>query len=80
LGNDSIIREVAGHVSPKMLAHYSHVRMSAKRKALDALSAKPTQTVSEPRSEGSYGTNHGTNSVDESEAKPQVMLSGLRHR
>ena len=28
---------IAGHVSPKMLAHYSHVRMDAKRKALDAL-------------------------------------------
>ena len=29
---------IAGHVSPKMLAHYSHVRMEAKRKALDMLS------------------------------------------
>jgi hypothetical protein len=36
--NDSIIREIAGHVSPKMLAHYSHVRMETKRKVLDALS------------------------------------------
>jgi integrase len=34
--NDSIIREIAGHVSTKMLAHYSHVRMETKRKALDA--------------------------------------------
>jgi integrase len=29
--NDSIIREIAGHVSPKMLSHYSHVRMETKR-------------------------------------------------
>ena len=29
---------IAGHVSPKMLAHYSHVRLDAKRHALDALS------------------------------------------
>ena len=28
---------IAGHVSPKMLAHYSHVRLDAKRKALAAL-------------------------------------------
>jgi hypothetical protein len=29
---------IAGHVSPKMLAHYSHVRLDAKRSDLDALS------------------------------------------
>ena len=29
---------VAGHVSQRMLARYSHVRMEAKRQALDALS------------------------------------------
>ena len=33
------IMAIAGHVSPKMLAHYSHVRMDAKRKALAGLAA-----------------------------------------
>jgi hypothetical protein len=28
---------IAGHVSQRMLAHYSYVRIDAKRKALDAL-------------------------------------------
>ena len=28
---------IAGHVSQQMLAHYSHVRIDAKRTALDAL-------------------------------------------
>ena len=28
---------IAGHVSQPMLVHYSHVRVEAKRKALDAL-------------------------------------------
>ena len=37
--NDSIIREIAGHVSPKMLAHYSHVRLDAKRKVIARLAA-----------------------------------------
>ena len=68
--NDSIIREIAGHVSPKMLAHYSHVRMDTKRKALDALAGG---------SEGSYGTNNDTNSSAQSTDKPQLM-SGLTHR
>jgi hypothetical protein len=28
---------IAGHVSQRMLSHYSHVRIEAKRQALDAL-------------------------------------------
>ena len=36
--SDQTIMSVAGHVSPRMLARYSHVRMEAKRQALDALS------------------------------------------
>src|SRR6476646_4139107 len=37
--SDRTIMSIAGHVSQRMLAHYSHVRIEAKRKALDALSA-----------------------------------------
>jgi len=35
--SDRTIMSIAGHVSQQMLAHYSHVRIEAKRKALDAL-------------------------------------------
>jgi integrase len=35
--SDRTIMSIAGHVSQRMLAHYSHVRIEAKRKALDAL-------------------------------------------
>ena len=38
--SDSTIMSIAGHVSRKMLAHYSHVRMDAKRNALDALTMR----------------------------------------
>jgi integrase len=38
--SDQTIMAIAGHVSPKMLAHYSHVRLEAKRQALNALSEK----------------------------------------
>ena len=37
--SDQTIMAIAGHVSTKMLAHYSHIRIEAKRKALDALSS-----------------------------------------
>ena len=45
---------IAGHVSQRMLAHYSHVRIEAKRKALDALAVgvKPV----------GYDTNNDTTS------------------
>ena len=62
--NDSIIREIAGHVSPKMLAHYSHVRIETKRKVLDALSGG---------SGGGYDTNNDTNSRAQSTEQPQVI-------
>jgi len=36
--SDQTIMSIAGHVSARMLAHYSHVRLKAKRDALEALS------------------------------------------
>ena len=36
--SDATIKSIAGHVSQKMLEHYSHVRRQRKRQALDALS------------------------------------------
>jgi hypothetical protein len=38
---------IAGHVSRKMIEHYSHIRMEAKRAALDAIAAQPSQAVFE---------------------------------
>ena len=35
--SDQTIMSIAGHVSRKMLEHYSHVRLAAKRQALEAL-------------------------------------------
>ena len=43
---------IAGHISPRMLEHYSHFRMDAKRKALEALGARGLT--------GGYGTNSDT--------------------
>jgi integrase len=51
--SDSTIMAIAGHVSRRMLERYSHVRMEAKRTALEAL-AVSTKTAG-------YDTNHDTN-------------------
>jgi integrase len=37
---DQTIMDIAGHVSRQMLKHYSHIRMQAKREALEAVSEK----------------------------------------
>jgi integrase len=44
---DETIRDIAGHVSKEMLKHYSHIRMEAKRKALEAIVTKPGPTATE---------------------------------
>jgi len=63
--SDQTVMAIAGHVSPKMLAHYSHVRLDAKRSALDAISGGG--------SKGGYGTNHDTNVPPPSKPTPQVV-------
>jgi len=52
--SDSTIMAIAGHVSRRMLERYSHVRMEAKRKAMEALAAS-TKTAG-------YDSNRDTNS------------------
>ena len=38
--SERTIMAIAGHVSSRMLEHDSHIRMDAKRKALEALSGR----------------------------------------
>jgi integrase len=53
--SDSTIMAIAGHVSRRMLERYSHVRMEAKRTAMESL-ALSTKTAG-------YDTNHDTNAT-----------------
>ena len=72
------VMSIAGHVSKKMLQHYSHVRLESKRDALDALTmGRGKKSNFEPTSNG-YDTNVSTNH----EHRPQVVeylveLSGI---
>jgi len=47
---DEVIMSIAGHVSRAMLSRYSHVRMEAKRRALDEVAARQN-TADEKRRE-----------------------------
>ena len=70
--SDQTIMSIAGHVSQRMLAHYSHVRLEAKRNALDAL-ARPPLNAARPRQSHSgfsrganegYDTNYDTKQAE----------------
>ena len=45
LASEQTIMAIAGHVSRRMLEHYSHIRMEAKRTAVEAIS-QPVSVVS----------------------------------
>ena len=47
---DEVIMSIADHVSRAMLSRYSHVRMEAKRRALDEIAARQC-TADEKRKE-----------------------------
>ena len=42
--SDQTIMDIAGHVSRQMLKHYSHIRMKAKREALEAVWKKQEES------------------------------------
>src|SRR5271170_1757374 len=67
--SDATIMALAGHVSRKMLEHYSHVRQEAKREAVNVLSAKRPR---KPTIEG-YDTNYDTNGTLSGEVPAYVV-------
>jgi integrase len=82
--SEQTIMSIAGHLSRQMLEHYSHVRLEAKRNALDALSAKPAKAT---RGEAmGHGTNNVTIDPDEdtalaaSDSKEWSGRMDLNHR
>ena len=49
---DEVIMSIAGHVSRAMLSRYSHVRMEAKRRALDQIAARQRAADEKRSAEG----------------------------
>ena len=73
--SDSTIMSIAGHVSRKMLAHYSHVRLDAKRNALDALTMGRGKDADSERTSNGYDTNNDTELPSDLAFMPQVIES-----
>jgi hypothetical protein len=59
--SERTVMAIAGHISSRMLEHYSHIRLEAKRKPPDALTAKR------------HDTNNVTNSPPALKAEPDVI-------
>jgi integrase len=74
--SDSTVMAIAGHVSPKMLAHYSHVRIQAKRTALDSLSTRQAERANSEGETTGYDTNNDTKR-DAAEVLPPQVLDSL---
>ena len=60
--SEQTLMAIAGHVSRSMIEHYSHIRMEAKRAALDAIAAQPPQAVF------GVGVNQNVNQLPERES------------
>jgi len=71
--SDQTIQAIAGHMSKRMLDHYSHIRMDAKRQALDALVNKTERSESGDAREEGYVTKHDTNGHSEEPAELQLV-------
>jgi integrase len=57
---DQTIMDIAGHVSKQMLKHYSHIRMEAKRRALESIvDGRPAKAESDQESTRAEGYPHG---------------------
>jgi hypothetical protein len=52
---DHVLESISGHLSRRMLEHYSHIRIDAKRLALDALDAARRATTSNGNGAGQNG-------------------------
>jgi hypothetical protein len=71
--SDQTVMAIAGHVSPRMLAHYSHVRLAAKRTALELLSKKSVQQTGSQSKTESHVTKYVTKPVLPPVPSPQVV-------
>jgi len=65
---DQTIMDIAGHVSKQMLKHYSHIRMEAKRRALESIVTVRSATA----------TAESNQETGQAEGYPQESHMGCR--
>ena len=79
---DQTIMDIAGHVSRQMLKHYSHIRMQAKREALDAVGKKQQEAEDNNKAEEAKRAQDCSPASTaaqkvEGESQPKSLQSGV---
>jgi integrase len=58
---DHVLESISGHLSRRMVEHYSHIRIDAKRQALEALDAARRSTAHNGMAMGTAQTRRRSN-------------------
>lgn len=70
--------DIAGHVSRQMLKHYSHIRMQAKRDALDAVWKKQEQAEKDKKGKTTKQTQRcSPQRNDDQQVEGESLQSGV---
>jgi hypothetical protein len=73
---DHVLESISGHLSRRMPEHYSHIRIDAKRQALDALDAQRGRVLPAASNNGDDSQN---GEIKEIVDVPENVTSQSRH-
>jgi hypothetical protein len=74
---DHVLESITGHLSRRMLEHYSHIRIDAKRQALDALDVQRGRVL--PKAGNGGDSESGNGDIDAIVEVPESVTSQSRH-
>jgi len=80
--SDQTIMDIAGHVSKHMVRHYSHIRIEAKRVALESIVPKQTATPSREKEQNNSALPTSAQQVETGspQSPPQVLKTEGQRR
>ena len=76
---DHVLESITGHLSRRMLEHYSHIRIDAKRQALDALDVQRGRVLPGAANGNGSGAENADAEIDATIEVPDSVTSQSRH-
>ena len=74
---DHVLESISGHLSRRMLEHYSHTRIDAQRQALDALDTTRRKAAAKGNGDGGSKGNDGDGSKGNEDAPDEGGIAAL---